>query len=640
MGLFMGQIFRNYFSLPITLFHSGPRTWRLLPLLLLAVFTPSSILASEKVITSHGYAMFGELKYAANFNHFDYVNPNAPKGGELRLMGHGTFDSINPYPLKGLSPLRTPGLYIYGFNELNATLLSGSSDLDRSGDEPASAYGYVAEKIEYPESRQWVIFHLRKEATFHNGDPITAEDVVFSFNTLREKGHPEYSLRYQDVESATVVAPRKVKFLFKGNNTRALPLRVGELPIVSKNYWTKHPIDNTTLEPFPGSGLYKINKVDPGTSVVFERVENHWASNLPINKGRYNFDSVRFDFYRDATVAFEAFKAGDYDIHLDYVSKNWATAYDFPALHAGKVIKTTIPHQLPQGSQAFYFNLRRDLFKDRRVRKALSLLFDFEWSNKMLFNGAYHRSNTYYPNSSHSASGIPEGKELALLEPFKDQLPAGFFTEPFTLEKTNGSGKIRQQRREAMQLLKAAGWVIGKDKKLVHAQTGKPFEFEIVNYKSASLDRILQPFIKNLSLVGITANSRMIDPAQYKVRLDTFDFDMTIKVLGQGLTPSVEQQQYFHSKFADIEGNLNLGGIKNPVVDHLVEKVIQAATREDLTTALKALDRVLLWEYFTIPHWYIDYFRIAYWDKFERVEPNPPFALSVQNWWIKQGTAQ
>lgn len=595
----------------------------------------SDATTNNSVQHSHGYAMFDDLKYPADFTHFDYVNPNAPKGGTLKLWAYGTFDSINPYILKGISPIKTPGLYIWGVSELNAPLMVGTGGYAPSGDEPASAYGFIAESIEYPEDRSWAIFNLRKEAQFHDGSPIRAEDVVFSFNILKDKGDPSYAIKYQDVAKAEALSPLKVKFTFEGDYTRALPLRVGELPVLSKAYWSKHDFEKTTFDPFPGSGLYKIAKVDPGHSIVFERVKDHWAKDLPVNKGRYNFDFVQFDYYRDAVVAFESFKSNGYDIHLDYVAKNWATGYDFDAVNDGRVIKAEIPHQIAQGSQAFFFNLRNPMFQDRRVRKALSLLFDFEWSNKTLFNGQYIRSNSYFPNSDHAATGLPEGLELELLTSFKDQLPDELFTQPYQLPVTDGSGKMRKQRREAMKLLTEAGWVI-ENGILVNKETKRPFKFTILNDHSPSLPRIVQPFVKNLQLVGIQADLHMVDITQYKERMDNFDFDVTIKVLGQDLTPSMELFQYFHSKYANQPGVYNYGGIQNPVVDQLLDKLAQARSREELTAIVKAIDRVLLWEYYTLPHWHINYFRLAYWDKFGQPKVRPVYDLGIQNWWIKQ----
>lgn len=595
----------------------------------------SSSSVTNAIHKSHGYAMFDDLKYPADFTHFDYVNPNAPKGGTLKLWAYGTFDSINPYILKGISPIKTPGLYIWGVSEVNAPLMVGSGSYAPSGDEPGSAYGFIAESIEYPEDRSWVIFNLRKEAQFNDGSPITADDVVFSFNVLTEKGDPSYAIKYQDVVKAEKLSPSRVKFTFKGDYTRALPLRVGELPVLSKAYWSTHDFEKTTFEPFPSSGLYKISKVDPGHAIVFERVKNHWAKDLPVNKGRYNFDFVQFDYYRDAVVAFESFKNNGYDMHLDYVAKNWATGYNFDAVNDGRVIKAEIPHQIPQGSQAFYFNLRKPLFQDRRVRKALTLMFDFEWSNKTLFNGQYIRSNTYFPNSDHSATGVPTGLELELLTPFKDQLPPELFTQPFKLPVTDGSGKMRNQRREALKLLAEAGWVIEKGV-LVNQKTKQPFKFTFVNDHSPSLPRIVQPYIKNLNLVGIQADLQMVDITQYKERMDNFDFDATVEVLGQNLTPSMELFQYYHSKYANQAGVYNYGGIQNPVVDHLLDKLTQAKSREELNAIVKAIDRVLLWEYYTLPHWHINYFRLAYWDKFGRPEVKPIYDLGIQNWWIKQ----
>ncbi len=583
----------------------------------------------------HGFALYEDLKYPSNWKHLDYANPNAPKGGHLKLMGVGTFDTLNPYLLKGTSPRNTPGLYLYGFGELHDTLLAGTDALRPSGDEPQSAYGLIAETLEYPKDYSWVIFNLREAARFHDGHPITADDVVFSFNTLKEKGHPRFAITYQPIKSAIILNSKKVKFEFEQKYQRQLILRAGELPILPAHYFKKHEFEKTGLTPILGNGPYQIKTFKPGQSLILQRVQDYWAQNLPVNKGLYNFDEIQIDFYRDAAVAFEAFKAGEYDIHIDYVAKNWSKNYQFPAIRKGLVTKAEIPHQQAQGTQAFFFNLRKPLFQDKRVREAISKLFDFEWSNKTLFNNAYTRSNTYFPNSPFTATGLPIDAELAILKPFKNDLPQVLFKQTFELSKTKGSGQIRRQRKQALELLNQAGWYI-KNNQLLHNITGEPFVFEQVNQHSASLQRVLLPFQKNLKTVGIEMSIRMVDPAQYKERLDNFDFDMTIFVLPQSLAPGERPHQYFHSDTADIKGNKNYAGIKNPVVDAIIEQIDQTTTLTEVTQLMKALDRVLLWEHYTIPHWYINYHRIAYWNKLSKPKKQPPYILGVQTWWQKQ----
>lgn len=600
--------------------------------LFILTFLLSGLAIAE--VKSHGFALYGTLKYDQNFTHFDYVNPDAPKGGLLKLVGMGTFDSLNPYLLKGTSPWNTPGLGVYGFGEWHDTLLAGTDEMRPSGDEPQSAYGLIAQSLEYPRDYRWVIFNLNPNARFHDGHRITSEDVVFSFNTLVKKGHPRYQFTYAEVDRVEALSPLQVKFYFKEPGKRTLILRAGELPVLPKHFFKTLAFTETGMTPILGNGPYKITSIKPGRSITFSRVKDYWAKDLPVNKGRYNFDEVQFDFYRDSSIAFEAFKAGEYDIHVDYVAKNWASNYEFPAVQQGKVIKKAIPHQQAQGSQAFFFNLRNPLFQDRRVREAISLMFDFEWSNKALFNNAYQRSNSYFPNSPFSATGTPEGRELEILKPFRTQLPQDLFTEPFQLSHTDGSGNLRKQRKKALALLKAAGWTI-QSNKLVNEKTGEPFSFEQVNLHSASLERIILPFKKNLASIGIDMSIRMLDAALYKTVLDNFDFDMTIFVLPQSLSPGQELRNYFHSANAEISGSLNYAGIENTVVDHLVEAIIKAETQTELIVLVKALDRVLLWEKYTIPHWHMDYFRVAYWNKFKRPEEQPPYILGIQNWWLE-----
>ena len=582
----------------------------------------------------HGYKPFGELKYPPDFEHFDYVNPDAPKGGTLRLMGHGSFDSLNPWIMAGRSLSDTPGLATFGFLENTDTLLMGTTGRNRVGDEARAAYGLIAESVECAEDLARCDFTLREEARFHDGHPIRAEDVVFSFRILQEKGHPRYSLQLGRVDKAETMEPRRVRFHFGGEHRRDAPLTVGEMPVLPKHYWSERDFQESGLEPPLLSGPYKVAEVEPGRKAVLTRVKEYWGRDLPVNKGRYNFDRVVIDFYRDAQVAFEGFKAGEYDIHYDYIAKHWANAYDFPALNEGRVKRAEIPHQIPQGTQAFFFNLRREPFDDRRVRKALGLLFDFEWTNKQIFNGAYKRSETWFPNSANAAEGPPSEAEKELLKPFRDQLPEALFEEPFKLPESDGSGHIRERQRRAMELLRSAGWRLD-DGTLVNA-AGEPLELEVLNYKSAAMDRVVLPWIKKMERLGIQGSYREVDPATYKQRLDEFDFDITIYVLPQNARPGVELIDYVHSRSADTSGSRNYAGIADPVVDALVDKVLAADTKRQHRAAVRALDRVLLWRHYSIPHWYIDYHRLAWWDQFGRPDAQTPYALGTTTWWSKE----
>ncbi|GAA3913664.1 extracellular solute-binding protein [Litoribacillus peritrichatus] len=604
-------------------------------LVLLTLTLSSSVVSSETpIIKTHAYALHGSPKYPADFKHFHYVNPNAPKGGHIKVMATGTFDTLNPYTLKGNSPYKSPGMFKYGVAELNETLLTGSEHPGISGDEPQTGYGLIAEFIEYPTSLDWVRFHIRPEARFHDNSPITAEDVIFSYETLIKHGHPQFQNKLRAVGQPIALSARVVEFPLKGLDKRALPLRIGEMPILSKNFWHGKTFEKSLLEPPLLSGPYQIETFDWGKTITFKRVENYWGNNLPVNQGRFNFSSVRFDFYRDLTVAFEAFKAGNFDIYLEYISKNWATGYDFPLLNQGKIIKEEIPHQSLAGSQGFFMNTRTELFKHVKVREAIGLMFDFEWTNKQLFYGAYQRSNSYFANTELAQTGLPQGKELDYLKEVKQHLPEKLFTDAFNLPKTNGSGNIRRKIRQALSLFKQAGWTL-KENQLTHQKTGEVFEFEIL-IRQPSLTRVVNPFIKNLSKIGIKATARVVDPSQYKQRIDDFDFEMTTYVLGQTLSPGHEQKLYFHSENANVKGSLNLAGIENPAIDHLTNKIIAAQTREELVAASKALDRALLWQHYMIPNWHISHHRVAYQSFFGRPNTQAIYDLAFDTWWINE----
>lgn len=585
-------------------------------------------------IRAHGYTPFGTLKYPADFSHFDYVNPDAPKGGTLKLYASGTFDSLNSYVLKGKS-LADTSAYIFGYLELTDALLTGASFYHHTGDEPQSAYGLIAHSLEYPADLAWCTFYLRPEARFNDGTPITADDVVFSFNTLKEKGHPRYAIQFQQVSRVEKIDRLTVKFHFDGEDRRSLPLAVGHMPVLPKHYWEKRGIEDAGFDVPVMSNAYRITNVLPGRQIVLERDPEYWGRNLPVHVGRYNFDKVIFDFYRDADVAFQAFKTNGYDVHLDYIAKHWATAYDFPAVRDGRIKREAIKHQVAQGTQAFFFNLRREKFSDPRIREALGLLFDYEWTNKTIFNGAYKRQVTWFPNSDNSASGIPQGRERELLEPFAEQLPKDLFSKPFALPTTDGNGHNRDNLRKALTLFKQAGWEI-REQKLVNVKTGEPFHLEVLMNHNPGMDRVIQPWLRNMEKLGIQSSYRSVDPSAYKQRMDNFDYDVTVLVLAQKPFPGNELRDYFHSSHADVIGGNNFSGIKDPVVDALVEKVLAANTLEDFRAAMHALDRVLLWRHYVIPHWYLGFHRLAWWDKFGRPEAPTPYNLGTDTWWSKE----
>jgi microcin C transport system substrate-binding protein len=567
---------------------------------------------------SHGLSLFGDLKYGPDFTHFDYANPNAPKGGTMRLAAIGTFDSLNPYIVKGVAAA--------GITQIFDTLMVSSED------EPGSEYGLVAESADLAPDRKSILYTLRKEARFHDGSPITPDDVIWTFNTLREKGQPMYRSYYGDVEKVEREGERGVRFYFKSAENRELPQIVGQMPVLSKKYWNDRDFTKTTLDAPLGSGPYKVEAVDPGRSITYRRTPDYWAANLPVMKGRDNVDQIRYDYYRDATIALEALKAGQYDVRLENSSKAWATGYDGPALRQGVLKKEEIPNELPRGMQGFGYNLRRPLFEDPRVREALAYAFDFEWSNKNLFYGAYKRTRSYFDNSELAATGVPQGDELKILEPFRDKLPAEVFTKEYDPPKYDGSGNIRDGLRTALKLLKEAGWSI-KGGKLVNDKTGAPFEFEILLVQP-EFERIVLPFVRNLERMGITARVRTVDASQYQKRMDTFDYDMAVVSFGQSLSPGNEQRDYWGSQAAGEEGSRNILGIKNPVIDALIEGLIKAPDREALVARTRALDRVLQWSYYVIPHYHTDVSRVAYWDKFRRPEVTPKYGIGLDTWWV------
>lgn len=573
-------------------------------------------------VARHAMALFGEPKYKANFPHFDYANPDAQKGGTIRYAEIGTFDSLNPYLLKGMAAA--------GVSMLFETLMQSSED------EPFSQYGLIAESVSVSKDKRSVTFHLRPEARWQDGKAITADDVVFSFETLTTKGHPFYRSYYQDVDSVKKINEREVTFHLKSTENRELPLTVGQLPILPKHYYENpaHPFDKTTLEPPLGSGPYRVKELQVGHFIVYERVTDYWGKDLAINKGRYNMDFIRYDYFRDATVAIEAFKADEYDIRLENISKVWATAYDdMTALKEGRVKKEELRHHIPTGMQGFVMNTRRKPFSDVRVRQAISEVFDFEWTNKQLFYDAYTRTTSFFSNSIFAASGLPDQAELALLNSYRDQLPEEVYTTEMLPPVTDGSGNNRAQLRDADRLLNEAGWVV-KSLKRVNAETGEPLQIEFL-LDSPSFERVIAPMIKRLERLGIAAKIRTVDSAQYQKRLDTFDFDVIVNVFGQSNAPGNEQLEYWHSSKANEPGSKNFAGIQDPVVDAMVAKVISATTKEQLVTATRALDRVLRAGYYVIPNWHIRAFRLIYWDRFERPKMQPDYALGLDYWWVK-----
>ena len=573
-----------------------------------------------------GAAMHGTPKYTAGFTHFDYVNPDAPKGGKMQLASHGTFDTLNGFIIKGSPAPQLGNIY--------QTLMS------RSNDEAFTQYGNIAETIEMPEDRSWVAFNLRKEARWSDGKPLTSADVVWTFNTLMKEGHPFYRAYYASVKEVTADDPYRVKFTFGVTGNRELPLILGEMTVLPKHYWEGRKFDATTLD-FPvGSGPYKIKSIDPGRRITYERVKDWWAKDLPVNKGMYNFDTLVYDLYLDETVLLQAFFSGEYDFRSENMAKAWATDYtDQDPVKKGFIKKEEIDHDLPVGMQGFVFNTRRAIFADPAVREALNYALDFEWSNKQMAFGAYKRTNSYFENSELGASGLPKGQEAEILEGYRGKVPHELFFKEYENPVTSGSGNdIRDNLGKARKLLEEAGWTIGAGRVLVkHGQTLK---FEILLH-SDTFERWVAPFVANLKKLGVLATMRTVDTSQYQNRMDSFDFDMTIGSFPQSLSPGNEQLDFWGSEKADIKGSRNIIGIKNPVVDDLIKRIIFAKDREGLIAATRSLDRVLLWNHYVIPQWHIDYYRIAYWDKFGRPPVGAKYDLGIpETWWYDPAKAE
>ncbi|KJJ64994.1 ABC transporter substrate-binding protein [Pseudomonas sp. Choline-3u-10] len=582
-------------------------------------FALLSLTGLAEAAPQHALTLYGEQpKYPSDFSHFEYVNPDAPKGGTLRQAGFGSFDSLNPFINKGVAADDIGLVY--------DTLTTNSLD------EPFTVYGLLAEKIEKGPNNEWVRFYLRPEAKFHDGEPVGAEDVVFTFETLISKGAPHYRGYYADVEKAVIEGPRRVRFDFKHAGNRELPLILGQLPVLPKHWWADKDFASGSMEAPLGSGPYRIERAEAGRSVRYARVEDYWGKNLAVNRGFYNFNHVNIDYYRDNTVALQAFKAGHFDYWLETSAKNWATAYDIEAVKDGRILKEEIANHNPQGMQGFIFNTRRDRLQDPRVREALALLFDFEWTNRQLFNGAYTRTTSYFDNSELASSGLPSEQELSILEPLRGKIPDQVFDKPFELPQTNADGIIRAQQRRAYELLTAAGWKIENDQ-MVDAK-GKPVKLEFLLVQ-ADFERVLLPYKRNLASLGIDLELRRVDVSQYINRLRSRDYDMIVSGFGQSSSPGNEQREYWHSASADNPGSRNYIGLKDPAIDVLVEKLIAADSRDELITRTRALDRVLLAGHYVIPNWHIKTWRVAYWNHLAHPEITPRYDVALMTWWNK-----
>jgi microcin C transport system substrate-binding protein len=582
-------------------------------------------LAQEPTV-SHAVSLGGDVKYPADFTHFEYVNPDAPKGGEVVLGATGNYDSFNGFIAEGAPPV--------GLGLIYDTLVVGSQD------EPFTEYGLLAETIEVPADKSYVQFVLREGAKWHDGVPITADDVVFTFESLISKGDPFYQGYYENVSGVEKIDDRTVRFNFTGETNNELPLIMGQIQVLPKHYYDGKDFGAVTTEPPLGSGPYRIAEFDMGRGITYERVTDYWGTDLAVNKGQYNFDTIRYDYYQDTTVSLEAFKAGKIDFRAENRARNWATEYNIPAKDAGHLVTEEIPNQRGQGMQGFVFNTRLPKFQDPKVREALGYAFDFEWSNANLFFGQYTRSTSYFANTELASSGLPEGQELEILEKYRGQIPDEVFTTEFTVPVTDGSGNLREGLSTAQALLEEAGWTV-QDGKLTNA-AGETMDFELM-LTSPAFEPIVAPFVQNLERLGITATVNTLqDSAQIVERLRTFDFEVFINTFAQSLSPGNEQRNYWSTEAADTEGSRNYIGIKNPVVDELIDTLIASPDRESLVAATRALDRVLLWNHYVIPNWFVPNDRVAYWNMFGRPEVAPIYGVNggfPSSWWVDEEKA-
>lgn len=568
-------------------------------------------------LRTYGLALVGKPALPPGFPHFPYVNPDAPKGGEVVLANLGSFDSFNPFIVRGTAPQSVGRVW--------DTLLRETAD------ELDTGYGHLASVIEVAADHSYVAFELRPEARFHDGQPVTAEDAVWTFNMLREKGRPYYRQYYADVDKAVAESASRVVFHFKTAGNRELPMILGELVVLPKHWWEGRDFTAPLTEPPLGSGPYRVGKFEFGRTLTMERVPDYWARDLPTGRGLDNFGTIRSEYFRDATVALQAFKAGQVDYRRENISKVWATEYDFPAVRKGLVKKQAFPSSLPTGMQCFVMNTRRPVFADRRVRQAMTEVFDFEWENKNLFYNLYTRTTSFFSNSDCASSGLPSEAELALLAPYRDKLPPELFTRPFTLPVTDGSGNNREGVQRALKLLEEAGLRI-KDRKLLDA-SGNQMSFEIL-LDEPTFERVTLPYVQWLDHLGIAVRVRTVDPAQYQHLTDAFDFDMTINTYGESDSPGNELWDFWGSAAAKQEGSDNLAGVADPVVDALIARVVSVRTREELITAARALDRVLLWNWYVVPQWHIQSVWIAWWDRFGHTDIPVRSGVAFDSWWV------
>ncbi|MDN6297829.1 MAG: extracellular solute-binding protein [Halomonas sp.] len=577
--------------------------------------------AAANVATVHALALYGAPELPEDFSHFPHVNPQAPKGGTMvRTAVGGSFDSTNPFIVRG-----TPAS---GISQIYDTLMASNPN------EPFSLYGLVASGVRVAPDRSWIEFDLRPEARFQDGEPLTADDVVFSLDVLREDGNPFYRSYYAGVGEAIALSPHRVRFTLNDTDSRELPLIVAQMPILPRHYWAERDFTSPTLAAHPGSGPYRIAEVNPGRRIVYARDDDYWGKDLPVNVGRYNIGRLVFDYYRDRDIAWEAFKAGLTDYRTDARAATWAIGYDFPAFEEGLVKRITVPDVSPSMMQAFVFNLRKGKFQDPRVREALSLTFDFPWLNTNIFYGTYQRTQSFFQNSPMQARGLPSRDELALIEPFHDELVEShgsddLFEKSLPIEQPTA---LRARLKKALGLLREAGYRV-EDGTLVHQQSGRPLRLEVLLYDSG-LERVVQPMLRNMARLGIQTSIRIVDISQYLNRVRKFDYDIVISHFPQSNNPGNEQRDFWTSEAADRPQSRNVMGLESSAVDALVEQLISADSRQELNTVIHALDRVLRWGFYVIPHYHSGETRIAVWDKFGYPQPFPAYGMDLDAWWV------
>ena len=585
-------------------------------LAILLFFVAGSLTIAAETIVSHALAMRGEPKYPAGFRHFDYVNPNAPKGGMLTQYTLGTYDSFNRYAQRG-----DPAIASDAFND---SLMVGSDD------EIEVYYGLIAEKVEYGSDYRWIIFHINPKARHQDGRPITAEDVVFSFNKFVDEGVPQFKSYFSLVEKVEALDRRRAKFTLSESDKETM-VSLASLTVLPKHYWQSRDLSEPLTDIPIGSGAYTVSNHRMGQYVIYERKKDYWAMDLPVNRGRLNFDFVRYDYYRDQTVAFEAFKAGEYDIRVENEAKKWATQYTGSAIVAGYIKKEEIPHEIPPGMQAFIFNIQQPVFQDRRVRMALNYLMDFKWMNRNIFYNQYTRTRSYFESTEYAATGLPSREELKILEPIRDKIPEDVFTQEYNPPVTDGSGNIRSEVRQALGLLQEAGWEV-RDRQLVNVRTGEPFEFELMIYTDTT-ERIAIPLQKNLERVGITMNIRKVDTSQYLNRWHDHDFDLVSSGFSSHIYPDTTLKISWGSDY--IDSTYNQAAVQDEAVDYLLDGIDEhQGDDEALLYWGRAFDRVLTWNHYVIPQWHLSMFRVASWDKFSRPAVRPKYALGIDTWWV------